>query len=125
MKASLFALGLIASATASPVQANAKELAARTNDHKKDGPFTFTSTYHVEAKPENVVDSNNNPTGGLEGSSGIFKFGINSNDNVICYNITITGFRGDYQSPASSATHIHEAAVGKAGPPRYVFSFQT
>lgn len=25
---------------------------------------------------------------------------------------------GDYQSPAKTATHIHEAAKGKSGPPR-------
>lgn len=119
MKASLFTLSLLTAAVASPVPGDSKDLAPRTDDNKK-GPFTFTSTYNVVAKPENVVDSNNNPTGGLEGSSGTFNFGINSHDNVICYNITITGFRGEYQSPATSATHIHEAAVGKAGPPRYV-----
>ncbi|OUE14665.1 hypothetical protein CMMCA002_00780 [Clavibacter michiganensis subsp. michiganensis] len=28
---------------------------------------------------------------------------------------------GEYQSPAKTATHIHQAAVGKAGPPRIAF----
>lgn len=38
------------------------------NGHEEkcmDGPFEFTSTYSVVATPDQVVDSNNNPTGGL------------------------------------------------------------
>jgi hypothetical protein len=87
----------------------------------KDVPFRFTSTYKVVAKPGEVVDSENKPTGGLEGAAGLFKFGINSHENVICYNITLAGFQGEYQSPALSATHIHEAPKGEAGPPRIAF----
>lgn len=120
MKFSLSALGLLMATHVAALPSTNSNLAARHDNSKKGGPFTFTSTYHVIAKPENVVDAENKPTGGLEGSSGVFAFGINAHDNVICYNITITGFRGDYQSPATSATHIHEAAVGRAGPPRYV-----
>ena len=84
----------------------------------KDSPFHFTSTYKVVAKPKNVVDMENMPTGGLKGAAGLFKFGINSHDNIICYNITLAGFQGEYQSPALSATHIHEAPKGESGPPR-------
>merc|ERR1712137_720277 len=84
-------------------------------------PFDFTSTYEVIAVPEQVVDANNTFTGGLKGARGVYKFGLNSKENVICYNITITGFQGEYQSPAISATHIHEAVKGKAGPPRIAF----
>lgn len=127
MKASFCALGLLTAAVqAVAVPSDTTNLAARHDDkNKKASPFTFTSTFGVLATPDKVVDATNNFTGGLQGSSGTFNFGINSNENVICYNITITGFRGDYQSPAKSATHIHEAAVGKSGPPRYVFSFYT
>ncbi|ATY63748.1 CHRD superfamily [Cordyceps militaris] len=122
MKAVFCALGLLTAAQAVAVPSEHANLAVRHDDNKKaSSPFTFTSTFNVIAKPENVVDAQNNFTGGLQGSSGTFNFGINSNDNVICYNITITGFRGDYQSPAKSATHIHEAAVGKSGPPRIAF----
>jgi hypothetical protein len=87
----------------------------------KKSPFTFTSTYEVIATPEQVVDMNNTFTGGLKGAKGLYKLGINSKENVICYNITLTGFQGDYQSPAATATHIHEAVKGKAGPPRIAF----
>jgi len=75
----------------------------------------------VIAVPEQVVDANNTFTGGLKGARGVYRFGINSKENVICYNITITGFQGEYQSPAISATHVHEAVRGKAGPPRLAF----
>ena len=41
--------------------------------------------------------------------------------DLICYRIVLTGFRGEYQSPAKTATHLHEAAVGTSGPPRIAF----
>lgn len=36
-------------------------------------------------------------------------------------NITLMGVTGPYDSPAVTATHIHEAAAGAAGPPRIAF----
>lgn len=36
-------------------------------------------------------------------------------------NITLVGVTGAYQSPARTATHIHQAVKGKAGPPRIAF----
>lgn len=56
-----------------------------------------------------------------QGAVGYYDFGINSNTNTICYNITLIGFRGQYQSPALTATHIHEAARGQNGLPRVAF----
>lgn len=47
--------------------------------------------------------------------------GLNSYTNTICYNITLIGFRGNYQSAALTATHLHEAAKGQSGPPRVAF----
>ncbi|KAF2689842.1 hypothetical protein K458DRAFT_412701 [Lentithecium fluviatile CBS 122367] len=82
--------------------------------------FHFTSTHSIHALPENVVNDTT-PTGGLAGASGIFNFGINSHANMICYNITLHNFQGEFESPADTATHIHEAAVGKSGPPRIAF----
>lgn len=77
--------------------------------------------YEIVAVPEQVVDSNNTFTGGLSGVSALYHISINSNTNIICYNISLTGFRGEYQSGAITATHIHEAAVGRSGPPRLSF----
>ena len=41
--------------------------------------------------------------------------------DLICWHITLTNFRGDYSSPARTATHIHSAARGQSGPPRIAF----
>merc|ERR1711971_1323658 len=60
------------------------------NGHEQkcmDGPFEFTSTYSVVATPDQVVDSNNNPTGGLAGAKGLYEYGINSKEDYICWNI--------------------------------------
>lgn len=59
-------------------------------------------------------------TGGLAGAKGWYLYGINSHENVICYNITLEGFRGNYSSPAVTATRIHEAPKGMAGPRGFV-----
>ncbi|KAB8356618.1 hypothetical protein FH972_024196 [Carpinus fangiana] len=83
-------------------------------------PFKFTSTYHVVATPDQVVNGTT-PTGGLEGAQGFYDLGINSDLDLICWSIKLTGFRGDYSSPADTATHIHEAAFGASGPPRIAF----
>ncbi|KAI8931787.1 hypothetical protein NX059_011424 [Plenodomus lindquistii] len=82
--------------------------------------FTFTSTQFIHAVPEEVVNGTE-PTGGLAGATGTFNFGINSAANMICYNITLHNFQGEFDSPATTATHIHEAARGASGPPRISF----
>lgn len=87
------------------------------------GPFTFTSTFHIEATPDQVVNGTTDPkpTGGLPGTFATYDFGINSDIDLICYNIKLVGFRGEYQSMARTSTHVHEAAKGKNGPPRLAF----
>ncbi|KAL8677032.1 MAG: hypothetical protein Q9186_006495 [Xanthomendoza sp. 1 TL-2023] len=85
--------------------------------------FNFTSTYHILATPDQVVNGTTDPvfTGGLPGSQATYDFGINVDLDLICYNIKLTGFRGEYQSPAKTATHVHEGAKGRNGPPRLAF----
>lgn len=56
-----------------------------------------------------------------QGAKGYYDFGINSDYNLICYHIKLTGFRGEYESAANTATHVHEAPKGEAGPPRLAF----
>lgn len=82
--------------------------------------FAFSSMHMVQATPDQVVDGTT-PTGGVAGASGTFNFGINAAMNMICYNITLHNFQGDFESPATTATHIHEAARGASGPPRIAF----
>lgn len=90
------------------------------NGDGKNGPFNFTSTYNIVATPDQVVNGTTF-TGGLPGTIGYFNYGINSDLDLICWNIKLVGFRGEYQSPARTATHIHQAARGMSGPPRLAF----
>lgn len=82
--------------------------------------FHFTSLHLVNAVPGEVVNGTT-PTGGIAGASGTFNFGINSAMNMICYNITLHNFQGEFSSPAVTATHIHKADKGKSGPPMCAF----
>ncbi|CAI6282670.1 unnamed protein product [Periconia digitata] len=82
--------------------------------------FTFSMMQNVVAVPEEVVNGTE-PTGGIAGASGTFNFGLNAAMDMICYNITLVGFQGEFDSPATTATHIHEAAKGASGPPRIAF----
>lgn len=84
-------------------------------------PDTFTSAFTVMATPDQVINNDGVATPGEEGASGTFTFRINSDEDIICYDITLTGVTGEYESPAKTATHIHEAALGEAGPPRIAF----
>jgi len=87
----------------------------------KGFPIPFTSTYRVKAVPEEVVNMMNAKTGGLPGAVGFYDLGINSELDTICYYIRLYNIRGEYSSPARTATHIHESARGMSGPPRIAF----
>lgn len=84
-------------------------------------PSSFTSAFTVMATPDQVINNDGVAAPGEPGASGQFTFRINSDSEIICYDITLTGVTGDYMSPAKTATHIHEAAVGQPGPPRIAF----
>ncbi|MEQ3552907.1 CHRD domain-containing protein [Pseudonocardia nematodicida] len=84
-------------------------------------PDTFTSMFTVMATPDEVIDNDGNPAPGEPGATGEFNFRINSDEEIICYDITLNGVTGEYESPAKTATHIHEAAAGEPGPPRLAF----
>lgn len=84
-------------------------------------PSSFTSAFTVMATPDQVINNDGVAVAGQDGATGQFNFRVNSDLEIICYDITLNGVSGDYQSPAKTATHIHEAAVGKPGPPRIAF----
>lgn len=90
-------------------------------DAKAKSPFQFTSTYRVRAIGANVINQQNVATPGPANATGYMDFGINTFTEQICYNITLFNVEGGYQSPALTATHIHEAVAGRAGPPRLAF----
>lgn len=84
-------------------------------------PAEFTSAFTVMATPDQVINNDGVATPGESGATGTFTFRINSDQEIICYDIRLEGVTGDYQSPAKTATHIHQAAVGQPGPPRIAF----
>lgn len=81
-------------------------------------PAEFTSAFTAMATPDMVVNADGVVTPGEPGASGTFMYRINSDLEIICYDITLSGVTPPYMSPAKTATHIHEAAAGQAGPPR-------
>ncbi|RMZ73061.1 CHRD superfamily [Pyrenophora seminiperda CCB06] len=90
--------------------------------HSNQRTFSFDAEYTIKASPEQVIATTGESAPGQPGAVGLFHYAINIADNVICYNISLSGVTGEYKSPAATATHIHEAARGKAGPPRIVCS---
>jgi len=81
-------------------------------------PDTFTSAFTVAAVPGEVVG----PDGatGQAGASGTFSLQLNSDLDVLCYDVQLSGVSGPYASPARTATHVHEGPRGQSGPPRIV-----
>lgn len=90
-------------------------------DTEVAAPAEFTSAFTVIATPEAVVDADGAPAPGQPGAGGQFTYRLNSELDIICYDITLTGVTGDYQSPAKTATHIHQSVAGVSGPPRIAF----
>ncbi|OQO05520.1 hypothetical protein B0A48_09289 [Cryoendolithus antarcticus] len=132
MKASIICASLLAGlVVAAPADKGVLAKPKYGKDCDKDGylkntnkgfPIPFTSTYRIKATPDQVVNANNTFTGGLAGAVGFYDIGINTELDTICYYIRLYNFQGNYQSPARTATHLHQAAKGKSGPPRIAFS---
>lgn len=84
-------------------------------------PDTFTSAFTANATPDTIIDTEGNPAEGEPGATGTFSFMINSDEEIICYDIELRGVSGEYESPAKTATHVHAAPAGEGGPPRIAF----
>lgn len=133
MKTSIILSGLaFFSAVLAAPQPGDKHAGHRDDKHHGGGKHhwggkKFTSTYSVVATPNQVVNATADGegfyfTGGLkvsinyaavciaqstndeQGAKGYYNFGINSKTNTICYDITLTGFRGRYESAANTAS---------------------
>jgi hypothetical protein len=96
-------------------------LPAAAADDPVAEPATFTSMFTTSATPDTVIDPDGNPAPGEPGATGTFNFRINSDEEIICWDITLRGVTPPYQSMARTATHIHEADAGMGGPPRLAF----
>ncbi|PWN87681.1 hypothetical protein FA10DRAFT_269004 [Acaromyces ingoldii] len=117
------ALALLAgAASAAPAVDSEELLSVRSNKLNYCGrPSYFTSAFHTRAVNTTVVDAQSNPVAGEAGAFGQYALEVNSDKDVICWDITLVGVTGEYSSPARTATHIHQAPKGKAGPPRIAF----
>lgn len=114
--ASALALGSIAA----PAMADTSE-DPNSSDNDVAPPSAFTGAYVVDASPDQVIpDANDNPAG-VDGAEGTFVFFTNAEENIICWEISVTGLTTDYQSAAKTATHIHQTPAGENGPPRIAF----
>ena len=106
---------LVAGVAAAAVLTGAGTAAAETEVAE---PATFTSAFTAMATPDMVVNPDGVATPGEPGATGTFTYRINSELEIICYDISLSGVTPPYMSPAKTATHIHEGTAGKAGPPR-------
>ena len=94
---------------------------ASAQDAEVPEPDPFTSMFTVMATPDAVVNAESAPAPGESGATGTFDLRINSDEEIICYDIVLDGVTPPFMSPARTATHIHQAAEGAAGPPRIAF----
>ena len=87
-------------------------------DYDAAEPDEFTSMFTTEATPDTVVDEDGGADPGEEGATGTFDLSINSDEEIVCWDIVLDGVTPPYESPADTATHIHESPEGVQGPPR-------
>jgi hypothetical protein len=52
---------------------------------KSEKLFYFDAEYYVKATPDQVIATTGAPAPGQPGAKGIFKYGINIEENTICY----------------------------------------
>ncbi|MCC5949893.1 MAG: CHRD domain-containing protein [Nitriliruptoraceae bacterium] len=96
--------------------------AADTHDHGHDGPMlvdepaSFTSMWSIPADADQVPGD-----GGEPGATGRFDLRMDAATDTICFDLELRGVTPPYESPAETATHIHQGPTGEAGPPRVVF----
>lgn len=111
----------VGSATVTAAAMVAVAAPASADNDPVDEPDSFTSMFTSTATPDQVIDPEGNPAPGEPGASGIFNYRINSELEIICWDITLTGVTPPYESMARTATHIHEVVAAGSGPPRLVF----
>ena len=63
-------------------------------------PGSFTSMFTAMATPDMVIGMTGQPAPGEPGATGTFDYRINSDEEIVCYDLTLQGVTGDYMSPA-------------------------
>jgi hypothetical protein len=77
-----------------------------------------TTEFTVQGDPAQVPDEEG---GGNPDASATFDLQLFPDEEVICFDICARGVTPPYESPATTATHIHEGDRGVVGPPVVVF----
>lgn len=80
-------------------------------------PARFTSAYTVSATPDAVYDADGQPVPGEPGASGTATLRVNSELDVICWDVTVRGVEGPLEGDLSGM-RIREAPAGFDGPSR-------
>lgn len=119
MRRTVRRIAILSAITTASVALSAGVASAQDSDVPE--PSSFTSMLTSTTTPDTVVNAEGMPAPGPDGATGTWNYRINSDMEIICYDITVEGISANYQSPARTATHIHDAAAGTSGPPRVVF----
>jgi hypothetical protein len=114
LRFALLAAVVVALLPAGPAAAFVNDEDAGPGD-EVERPERFTNTFSIEASPDEVVD------GGTPGASGTWDLELDSDREVICFDIRLQGVEPPFESPAPTATHIHRGVAGEAGPPVVIF----
>lgn len=110
---------LILAAVLLPVLLLAPAAVAQTTGTPVDRPDSFTSSFRVRADADQVPETDGRR--GEPGATGTFDLQLDSTSEVICFDIALDGVTPPFQSPAPTATHVHDGAVGVAGPAVVLF----
>ncbi|MBW0090440.1 CHRD domain-containing protein, partial [Pseudonocardia sp. KRD-188] len=119
MRRTVRRVAILTALTTSAVALSAGVASAQDADVPE--PSSFTSMFTAMATPDMVVNADGVATPGEPGATGTFDYRLNSDEEIICYDIILRGVTPPYMSPARTATHIHQADEGTSGPPRIAF----
>jgi len=108
-------LMLVAAATL-PLVLLAAAAAAQTTGTMVGEPASFTSNFSVRATGAEVPEGAGDPD-----ATGVFDLRLASGQEIICYDITLRGVTPPFESPAPTATHIHDGDPGVVGPAVVLF----
>ncbi|MGH8934491.1 MAG: CHRD domain-containing protein [Egibacteraceae bacterium] len=112
-------LMLVATATL-PLVLLAASAGAQTTGTMVEEPASFTSNFSVRATADEVPEGEDGRRG-EPGATGTFGLRLASEQEIICYDITLRGVTPPFESPAPTATHIHDGDPGVVGPPVVLF----
>lgn len=93
---------------------------AQTTGTQVSEPGSFTSNFSVAADASQVPEQDDGSRGEPR-ATGTSTLRLNSDDDIICHDITLRGVTPPFESPAPTATHIHDGPAGMAGPAVWLF----